>query len=791
MPALDTLTRHANTVQKIFFIAILVAVVPIMGLYLIMPRLGIATGGLNIGFADLTVADFTSQDPGFTNDSVQDNMTLDFWIEAGLPVINNDLHVEVLWPNGSHHMTLDTRYYVDGGVNVANLVDRNTEMIVPQLGLKALFRGQEVGTGGSVKAYILNAQHPVEYVHLYLTGSREPDSGLMFMFNAITQEGALDQLLLGAISGSGGLDLGALLGDLQLIITAYVGSAPLELSIDTSFFGMSPFPVLVNTKGNIAPAQASDYELIHYNGSRDMISNMDRFMAQLGLNAGFEQLLGRLGLMHYDNDTEEWVYEAIKISNAVNQIFDSNILTLNYYTLPLETWEKWWIESGRNMSNGEAYNESTMRNNLHNEVDRLKKSVLPDPEDRINLAIADSFNTNETAWINYINSSINAYTNLTKLANLRTYFTTKILNNQTSWYNRLFHQSDYVDVTVSVHFNEAAINAITEAPVLRDIYNTVFSKNLTILLKADILNIFKIMNIEGYNIGDLFLALNMTVPQVLTNLLFSDMHATQEILGYTYGQETAQNSVSPEISGIQSSSLLVVVVIIAFILVFVIFAITKGTVTINRREFLGREDVQRNVNNFIKQVEQLGGKVSVQNAESLVIRAFKQKGGIEKGSDVETRAKAYVENQKLLVTLQSRASRAYVAQKFKDCIAAIEKMIDIAKKLEDQTLVSNYQDNLDKVVKLLRRKGIAVKTKVRTEGEGATDEVEQLRIYKKDLVDLQNKASRLFAEKNWPEAKNCIKEMLAIAKKIQDPVLIRNYEANLRKIIAMEKGGTV
>jgi tetratricopeptide (TPR) repeat protein len=234
-----------------------------------------------------------------------------------------------------------------------------------------------------------------------------------------------------------------------------------------------------------------------------------------------------------------------------------------------------------------------------------------------------------------------------------------------------------------------------------------------------------------------------------------------------------------------------VIVIIAFIIVFLLLAITKGTVKINRREFLGREDIQRNINSFIKQVEQLGGKVSVQNAEALAIRAFRIQGRIEKAPDVERRAKTYVENQKLLVTLQSRASRAYVAQKFKDCIAAIEKMIDIARKLEDQTLVANYEDNLAKVVKLLRRKGISVSTKVRVEeGAQAGTEVEKLSAYKKDLIDLQNKASKFFAERNWSEAKNCIKEMLAIAKKIQDPVLIRNYEANLRKIISMEKGGS-
>lgn len=783
----EGLSRHGNTIQKVIFIAILVAVVPIMGLYLIMPRLAIATGGMNIGFADLTVANFTSEDPFFTNPNITDNMTLDFWLEAGLAVKNNDLTTTVN-RNGTA-ITMDTRYYTtDGYVNLANLEDPSSEVIVPQLGLRALFRGQEVGTGGSRKIYVLNSQHPVEYVHLYLTGSREPDSGLMTMFNAITTEGGLDQLLLGALGGGGGLDLGALLSDLQLIITAYIGSAPLELSISTSFFGLSSLPVINNAKGTIETVQATSYPIISYQWNRSIINSMDRFMSQLGLDTGYEQLLVRLGLMRFEND--EYVYEATTINNAVNQIFDAHITNESIYTLPLETSEKWWVEPTKNLSNGEAYNQSTMKGYLYDELAQLK--IANDTEDRINLAVAGTYADNETAWLNYITTTIQSYSDANARDRLDADFESRILNNANSWYNKLFHVADNVEATVDVNFQEAVIFGVTDKPVLRDIYNSYFGKNITVELKSDLLNIFKIMNIEGYNIGDLFLALNKTVPDVLTSLLFSDVNATRFLLGEDYGEEAPQNTVAPAISGIQSSSLVIVIVIVAFIITFVIFSITKGTVTINRREFLGREDVQRNVNNFIKQVEQLGGKVSVQNAESLIIRAFKQKGGIEKSSDVETRAKSYVENQKLLVTLQSRASRAYVAQKFKDCIAAIEKMIDIAKKLEDQTLVSNYQDNLDKVVKLLRRKGIAVKTKERLpSGEGATDEVEQLRIYKKDLVDLQNKASRLFAEKNWPEAKNCIKEMLAIAKKIQDPVLIRNYEANLRKIIAMEKGGTV
>jgi organic radical activating enzyme len=233
--------------------------------------------------------------------------------------------------------------------------------------------------------------------------------------------------------------------------------------------------------------------------------------------------------------------------------------------------------------------------------------------------------------------------------------------------------------------------------------------------------------------------------------------------------------------------LLYVIVVISFVLMFFVMSITKGNVKINTREFLAREDVQRNTKHFIQQVEEMGGKVSLQNAEILSIRAFKAQGKIDQVPTVDKRAKAYVENQKLLVTLQSRASRAYVAQKFKDCVAAIEKMIEIARSLEDATLVANYEENLAKVVRLLRRKGISVKTKVRMDEEKTTDSMEKLNLYKKELVALQNKSSKAFAEKNFTAAKNYIKEMLAIARKVQDPVLIRNYEANLRKIIALEK----
>jgi len=303
--------------------------------------------------------------------------------------------------------------------------------------------------------------------------------------------------------------------------------------------------------------------------------------------------------------------------------------------------------------------------------------------------------------------------------------------------------------------------------------------------------LFEYLAQEGYDLVDFFYALDTDVPTVLSKLLFRE-----GLLMYGMEMQVSSASdwtaIAPEMAGIASGDLLLVVVIGSFVVAFLLFAMMKGSVKINRSDFLGRENVARNVKDFISRVDQLGGKVSVQNAESLAIRAFRTEGKIDKPADVEKRAKTYVENQKLLVTLQSRASRAYVAQKFKDCIGAIEKMIQIARKLEDQTLVQNYEENLAKVVRLLRRKGISVSTKVRVdEGAKPGDEVEQLSIYKKELIDLQNRASKAFAEKNFSEAKESIKQMLAIAKKIQDPVLIRNYEANLRKIITMEKGGSV
>ncbi|MBD3188278.1 hypothetical protein GF325_15695 [Candidatus Bathyarchaeota archaeon] len=820
-----------KTTQKIILVALMAGCVPIMYLNTLTPRLGIVTGDVSFEFLDLTIFDFTElewegniteksdtlgweftingtsskfvdldeylaydvgdyvykyvgMDAPMSTSELKDNMTLDFWLEVGLPVkeeLSNSTH--------------DLRYYNgDGSLNTTNLVDPTQQVIIPRIGIDASYRGLKVGVGGSNKQYIINKDNPVQYVHLYLSGSRESDSGLMYLFTSITQEGVLDSLLMSALGGSSeDLDIGALLNDLELRLTAYIGSAPLTLDLDMSLFGLSTVPMLdASGFGDLGTAQAEDIPIWQYNFT-NQIDVFERFMSQLGIE-DVEPLLEDLGLMVYDPDDDEYDYDAGKILGAINQIFDENIINNTLYTVDVETAEPWWVEDGETIQTGEAYNESRMKELALLEVGAVRNATDVSFLLDMNLVEGLINDLDFPALLTMLNETWPNSYNASQAAIIRGALDTAIFSNSSSFYHKL-QDTDTLTISVDTTFFPACLDTdVLDIVNYANISNSYFMENLSVGYASNIVNIFTIMNAEGYSLADLFNALDETIPSVLTTILFGNHSMVGTLFGENYEQETKDDAITPQFSlgegeGVDSESLVLVVIIISFVALFFLLSITKGSVKINRREFLARDDIQQNISSFNKQVESLGGKVSMQNSEALAVRAFRRDGKIEKPGDVEKRARTYVENQKLLVTLQSRASRAYVAQKFKDCIAAIEKMIEIARKLEDQTLVSNYEENLAKVVKLLRRKGIAVRTKVRTEEQKPAEELENLRMYKKDLVDLQNKASKLFAEKNWPAAKDCIKDMLAIAKKIQDPVLIRNYEANLRKIIAMEKGG--
>ena len=784
----------AKTIQKIIFIGVLVVSVPLLALNVIMPRLGIVTAmeeGLQFELKDLTVFNYSynpaASDNYYLSNDTEDWVELDFWLELGLGLkdgINETKDV-----NGTEY---DVRYYDENGtVLLDNLKNPTEEILIPVIKMDAYYKGRFLGSGGSRKTYVLNANQPVQMLHLYLRGSREFDGGLMFLFNSITQDGTLDTLLLGAVGGSGGsFSASALLADLELVLTAYIGSAPVTIQGLDLFGSTVQMPVI---KGDIASSQyvndpsANDYS--------QTIGAMERFTAQLGVD-DFEPLLEKLGLM--ENVSGEWVYATDKLVNAVNQIFNDTIINERTYELEVNAEnEVWYLPNGGNLNDDYAYSNVTMYENASSTIAEFKASeddADGNPDTDIDMATINS--TLLLGW-----SATQAY--LESWATNDSYsisnLNNTLINNASSPFN-LYYDADYTDeITVKTSIANGAISEILGDAVTENITNAAFGYNITVTYTGNILNLFTVMNAEGYNLGDLFNGIGSTVPEVLSTILFgngawiTDLEAgSRLLLGEEYTEKVqADNSVAPVLfESTDPSSLLIIVSIGAFVVLFLLFAITKGSVKINRREFLSRDDVQTNVNMFIKEVERLGGKVSTQNAEALSIRAFRRDGKIEKSSNIGKRAKEYVENQKLLVTLQSRASRAYVAQKFKDCIAAIEKMIQIARKLEDQTLVANYEENLAKVVKLLRRKGISVSTKVRIEeGQKPSEELEKLSMYKKDLIDLQNKASKYFAEKNFSAAKECIKEMLSIAKKIQDPVLIRNYEANLRKIIAMEKGG--
>jgi hypothetical protein len=760
-----------NRVQKIALLALIAIGAPVLALNVITPRLSIATGGLEMNLVDLTVCNFTSVS-GYPavgyNETITDVGTLDFWLEVGLPIKNDSNpdqgeEDDSKWKVGG----IDPRYYLAGGaVNIANLVDPTQQVIIPQIGVTANFQGIYLGKGGSVRQYVLNAEHPVEYVHLYLTGSRMPNDGLMYMFNFLAATGVLDDVLLSAL-GVSEEEVGfeALLSDLKLDLTAYLGGAPVTLPLDFAMFGLSPFPCVDIGPASISPSvfEKNGPPEIYYNYSVNNDS-MSRFLGQLGLD-NIEGIFALLGVTTAD------------LTNMLNQMFTDQPIR---FDAPLS--EPYW-NATNNYTTGLIYSATEMKALLTTEISQFK-ARYDGSSNLINMTYVSDNIDNRTLIYNHL------YYMATHVVPLRTTeLANEITSNSTSWYRRLYYLSIDHLVLYRKAFDFCTFDT-DPTPTPWVVFNTARGENVAIIYDASIANLFAIMNLDGYGLDDIFIGLGKDIPVLLTSLLF---RTGMPLTGQEAPSTTLQDftSIAPVMGGIEAKNVLLFTIIAAFIVLFLIFAITKGSVKINRSDFLGREAVARNVKDFISRVDQLGGKVSVQNAESLAIRAFRTDGKIDKPADVEKRAKTYVENQKLLVTLQSRASRAYVAQKFKDCIGAIEKMIQIARKLEDQTLVQNYEENLAKVVRLLRRKGISVSTKVRVE-EGAKpgEEVEQLGIYKKELIDLQNRASKAFAEKNFADAKESIKQMLAIAKKIQDPVLIRNYEANLRKIIAMEKGGS-
>jgi len=769
-----------NILQKIGLVALIACSMPIMALYVIMPRLAIATGDLNIQFRDISVVAFTNASgypvTGYDVNG-KDTATLDFWLEVGLPVKENDLH------NATH----DLRYYVDDNytVNLANLEDPSQQVVIPIINVVAKFNDKVIGAGGSHRQYVLNKDHPVEFVHLYLTESRMPDGGLMYLFNALASSGVLDQVLFSSLLGTGGgVGFDALLSNLKLEITTYIGGAPLSLPLDLSAFGLSPFPVITPAAGSSLPSWISDVNntVIYYNNSRQ-VDDFGRLMDQLGFGGSTDtfELLKSIMAMAGVGSTDGEILNAI--SFMFNQLFPPTPILYN-----ATTQEKYWFD-GANASECTVRSATEMVPLVHNEIAAFK-AAGHDLGNTLNMTTVDGLIGNRTGLTNYLSGWASTHSEVAHMNSM-------ILLNQSSWFSRL-HVLAVNHLPISDMTTKFI--SLTDTSVAFNFYNAEKDANITVVVDSSITDLFGVLSTLGFGLADFFQGLNTDIPTLISALLlhglkegdvrlFNEPYAPENLELNTAGSYYA---IAPEISGIQSLSFLLTTVIISFIIVFVVLAITKTRVKMNRADFLGRENVSGNVKQFVSKVEQLGGKVSVQNAESIVIRAFRTEGKIDKSTDVEKRAKTYVENQKLLVTLQSRASRAYVAQKFKDCISAIEKMIQIAKKLEDTTLVQNYEENLAKVVRLLRRKGISVSTKVRVE-EGAKpgEEIEQLSIYKKELIDLQNRASKAFAEKNFSEAKESIKQMLAIAKKIQDPVLIRNYEANLRKIIAMEKGGSV
>nr|MDO8115502.1 hypothetical protein [Candidatus Sigynarchaeota archaeon] len=251
-----------NTIIKISVLALLCAVVPVMALNFIMPRLGIATADLEFGTdkLDITVA-------AMDNNSV----TLDFWIPIGLP--RND-------PDAPYYLT-------NGSVDRSNL-NTTSEVIIPKVGMEAMYKGFLVGTGGSPRQIVLNVEHPVEFLHLYLRCDRGDESGLMYLFTDLVSGGLIESLL-GSLTGSGGgggLDADMILGGLDLTLTAYMGGAPVRLANAGDLLfggGLVSIPVTSNVAPvSLAPAMTpSTYSStnISYVESRDgEIGSMERLI---------------------------------------------------------------------------------------------------------------------------------------------------------------------------------------------------------------------------------------------------------------------------------------------------------------------------------------------------------------------------------------------------------------------------------------------------------------------------------------------------------------------------------
>nr|MDO8115893.1 hypothetical protein [Candidatus Sigynarchaeota archaeon] len=62
--------------------------------------------------------------------------------------------------------------------------------------------------------------------------------------------------------------------------------------------------------------------------------------------------------------------------------------------------------------------------------------------------------------------------------------------------------------------------------------------------------------------------------------------------------------------------------------------------------------------------------------------------------------------------------------------------------------------------------------------------------YKEHLADLQGKAIIFFERAEYDKVKNILKQMVAMAEQIRDPILEANYKQNLRKVEHASKAAT-
>ncbi|MHA1700325.1 MAG: hypothetical protein ACTSWN_15890, partial [Promethearchaeota archaeon] len=414
-----------NNLNKFGILGLIIATGIWMPMMVITPRLGIADSSmveLDTDTLDITILEYNTT-----------YVTLDFWLRVGLARKEYQADTD---DDGELETIKFPYYYENGSVNESNLKDEEADLIIPRVFLKAEYKGELLGQGSSPATLHLNVEHPTEYLHLYLTGKRTPDSGLMYLFSDLVENGFIDSMLFSDLPddypylarrigiSEGGLDAGALLESLDLSLTAYIGAAPVTLSGDV--LGLSTLPVIESNDGiKLAEGSPYQYDYNAYNESRDAeLGSLDRFMIQLGLGGGAADEQGMLKTIHgllpdlvkYDEDKDEYYFnddldEVVGfLVNALFQLFDSDMITNDAWFFNVSSFYRIWLNNSNTLytdASKRVYQQDLAENLLSlldefqtkwsEEMSTTKRDELKDYLRRRNLNPAD-FETELSDW---------------------------------------------------------------------------------------------------------------------------------------------------------------------------------------------------------------------------------------------------------------------------------------------------------------------------------------------------------------------------------------------------------